>query len=642
MREERNPVPRAQNPWGWLGGILALGVLMAGAVAGALALWENVDIQRLTRAPGDVQPLSLPDPVSPSEPARSDGGFGVALYASEATARYFPEQSFYPSILEGWEALIRTAGGSPRRVASAAEVLALGGEGLIVAPSAVCLGNGEIQALRAHVQRGGGLLLTWATGARNEDCEWRGWDVVQEFSDAADVRELESRDGLFFTVPSGLPLSGGIEPAARVELRWNAPLAVATAGPRVYWSDWALNPAPASGTETVDGAAVLRAMPNGGRVVWFGFTDDQGVTGLDNARVRQLLTNGLIWGAGLPTAELLPWPDGHRAAFVFAQEVGGELPNAERTAEIAAERGVPATSFVVSGLASVDQDLAAALTKAGEIASQTTDNSRLVGLPRAEQETRLGRSVSEIADWSGVGPLGLRAPEEAVDAETLAAWRSLGGTYVVGLNNGRTGSPEIFDTGEGRIVLLPRVIKDDYNLLVQDRLRGTAELTSEFLAGIAKVRSIGGLAVMTVSDQLAGLDRYSASISATLDSVRAQEGWWLARGSEVAEWSAARAEASVRLVGTDGRVEVEVAAPARFPLAGAWIHVALPESASSRGGSWVSGETGSWAGPVSNTVPVSFGDTRWGIVIPVPDLAPGETHTIVIEKVSAPVLETGL
>ena len=229
---------------------------------------------------------------------------------------------------------------------------------------------------------------------------------------------------------------------------------------------------------------------------------------------------------------------------------------------------MPATSFVVSGLASVDQDLAAALTKAGEIASQTTDNSRLVGLPRAEQETRLGRSVSEIADWSGDGPLGLRAPEEAVDAETLAAWRSLGGTYVVGLNNGRTGSPEIFDTGEGRIVLLPRVIKDDYNLLVQDRLRGTAELTSEFLAGIGKIRSIGGLAVMTVSDQLAGLDRYSASISATLDSVRAQEGWWLARGSEVAEWSAARAEASVRLVGTDGRVEVEVAAPARFPLAG--------------------------------------------------------------------------
>ena len=129
MREERNPVPRAQNPWGWLGGILALGVLMAGAVAGALALWENVDIQRLTRAPGDIQPLALPDPVSPSEPARSDGGFGVALYASEATARYFPERSFYPSILEGWEALIRTAGGSPRRVASAAEVLALGGRG---------------------------------------------------------------------------------------------------------------------------------------------------------------------------------------------------------------------------------------------------------------------------------------------------------------------------------------------------------------------------------------------------------------------------------------------------------------------------------------------------------------------------------
>jgi len=43
---------------------------------------------------------------------------------------------------------------------------------------------------------------------------------------------------------------------------------------------------------------------------------------------------------------------------------------------------------------------------------------------------------------------------------------------------------------------------------------------------------------------------------------------------------------------------------------------------------------------VSNAAPVIFGETPWGIVIPVADLAPGERRTIVIEKVSAPVLET--
>jgi len=62
-------------------------------------------------------------------------------------------------------------------------------------------------------------VLTWATGARDGSCDWIGWRRVQELTGALDVRELEEREGLYLTVAAGLPLSPGLDPATRVELR---------------------------------------------------------------------------------------------------------------------------------------------------------------------------------------------------------------------------------------------------------------------------------------------------------------------------------------------------------------------------------------------------------------------------------------
>lgn len=622
MRRRRDPVPRAHHPWGWLGGILILGVLMAGAVSAALALWENIDIRRLTRAPGDAQLVTLPDPSSPPSPAVAvaDSAFQVTLYSSEATAGYFPQREYYPAVLDRWRDLASEAGAVVRTVGSPSEVEAMDGRGLVVAPSAVCLGDGEIRALRHHAERGGGLLLTWATGARDEHCEWRGWEVVQDFTEALDVRELDQREGVFLSIPSSLPLSSGIEPAARVELRWDSPLALATTGTRIYWSDWALNPSPAAGTEDVDAAAALRTLKGGGRIAWFGFTANAAVGPLDKARVARLLTNGLLWGAGIPVAEMMPWPRGSQSALVLAQELSGELGNVRYLAEAAAERKVPATYFVVSQLTRDHPEISELLEQSGEVASQTSDNSPLAGLPEPEQQTRLRRSVSELRSWTGSEPVGLRAPEESADEETLRAWRSLGGTYVVGLNSGRTASPEVFELADGPLVLLPRAIKDDYNLLVQERVMRSPDVAAEFMAGIEKLRALGGLSVLTVNSQLSATERHVGAISTVLDSIRSEEGWWFATGADVAEWSLARRETSVEASrDEEGRVGLVVRAPADRPLRGGWIEVTLPE-----------GSEG-WEAVV-DSVPVAYGESAWGLVIPLDDLEPGEARTVILQR----------
>jgi peptidoglycan/xylan/chitin deacetylase (PgdA/CDA1 family) len=289
---------------------------------------------------------------------------------------------------------------------------------------------------------------------------------------------------------------------------------------------------------------------------------------------------------------------------------------------------VPATFFAVSRLADENPGLADPLRGAGEVGSQTSDNGTLGGLPRGEQETRLRRSVSEIQSWTGVAPQGLRPPEEAADAETLEAWHTLGGSYVVGLNGGRTGSPEVHAVENGEIVLLPRAMKDDYNLIIQERLLRPETFAGELLEGLEKLRSLGGLALLMVHSELAGKERYMESLGTVLDFIVADPNWWAATGGEVAEWTLARRESEIRVTRTnEDRIEIQVRAPANRPLRGGWVELALPEGAAG------------WA-PESEAGPLPYADCDRGIQIAIGDLAPGEVRTIVVIYRPEPAIDS--
>ncbi len=620
MTPRKDPVPRARSPWNWLGGILMLGILGGGVVAASVLLWENLDIQGLVRTGEPAAPGPLPEPMAPLGAAVPTAGFEAFLYRSEATSGYYPDADFYPGALDRWEGLARMGGGAPARLGSADEVDALGGEGLLVAPAALCLDASEIDAFHRHVDTGGALVLTGATGARDGECEWRGWEALRDLTGALEAAPIEERAGLYFTVPGGIPLSAGIDPGTRVELRRDGQVALAADGPRMYWSDWALNASPAGGIEELDSAARMYALPDGGRVVWFGFSGGQGASPIDEIRIEQLFRNGLLWAAGVPSAELLPWPDGNRAALVLAQQVGWEFENAAHLATLAREKDVPVTFFVMSGLAADHPELADVLLSAGEVASQSSGDAEVAGFPFQEQQTRLRRSVEELQRWTGETPRGLRPPAERYDSETLHAWHDLGGSYLVGLNNGRTGSPELIETADGSIVLLPRLMKDDYNVIVQERSMSQSDLSREFLTAARKLHALGGLAVMSVHTQVAGSARRITAIAPVLDSVRADGAWWLATGGEVADWTLARRHATVTFRSWErDRIEVDVSAPPDRRIEGAWLDVALP------------GGSEEWE-PRIDGVPVRYATTERGLAVPLPAMEAGEEQTVVLER----------
>ncbi|MCG6955313.1 MAG: polysaccharide deacetylase family protein [Gemmatimonadetes bacterium] len=639
MPRRRDPVPRAHSAVHWLAGLLALGLLGGGVVAAAVLLWENLDIRQLAPELNTVS-SALPTPEAPLQAGHEAGPYKAAILRSSRNAAFFPDTAYYPRSLQRWRSLIEATGGTVRDVSSLDDLAGVGNDEVLVIPDAPCLSNAELRSVRGHVAHGGGVVSNWAVGARDEKCSWRGWRTVADLTGALDVRELAVRKALYLTVPDGTPLSPGLDPGMRVELIPEPSLALTLQGARVYWSDWALNPAPDESGGGADVAALAYRAPSGARGAWFGFRLTQSATPVDSARVARLVGNGLRWAAGLASASVTAWPDGRQAALVVAQNVEAEDQNAAATAELLRTRDVKGSFYAVGQLVVGDKDLAPKLTAAGEVSCQTSDHQPVAGLSFDDQAVRLRRSWAEIRGWTGVAPAGLRPPEETFDDSTLGAWSDAGGSYILAVNQSRSGSPEVYDIGGRTMVLLPRLIKDDYNVVVQEGKTRSASLAAAYLEGMDKIHAMGGLAVVASHTQIMGVNDRLNALGVVLDTARAQKDWWIATGEDVAAWWRARfgvrltvQESSVRDEGSDSStqsaketeegpepgaatsLEVVVEAPGSQSVSGLWVDIVLPEDPEG-------------LAPLVDGQSVAYLGTPFGIRVPVGDLEAGARRTI--------------
>lgn len=634
MPPKNNPVPRARSALHWLGGLLVLGVLGGLVVAAAVALWQDVDINSLARKAAAVSEVPPPEPVETDGPrAALARSVDVALYVNAATEAYFPDSTYLPGAIAEWERTLDALGWRTRRIGTRPELDALPTGSLVIAPEALCLGTAEVEALFGHLGRGGGMVANWALGARDGRCRWRGWDTLRDFTGALDIVEYQPRDELFVTVPAGLPVSGGLPPGARIEFYADSHLGLLTPGPRVYWSDWALNSVSAGGRSATDAALTLQTTLGGGRAVWLGFRPRQAARPLDHARVARLVRNAVQWAAGIPSVEVAPWPDGRRAGLLIAEDAESSFANAAGLARVLRKHDMPGTFFAVSEQAADHPEIADSLRAAGEIGSHTMDHVPTVGLPMGEQEIRLDRSRRELEAWSSAEVVGLRPPEERFDENTLRAWlRSAGGqrgpAYVAAVNAARSAAPEVFRYPEGPIVVLPRLMKDDYNVVVQEGKRRPELILAAYVDGMNKLGALGGLAFVSLHTQIAGTPGQLGVVGSVLDSVATQrDTWWVATGADIARWWLDRDAMRVELRedAQGGALEVVLRSPSGSTGREAWLDLALPE-----------GERV----PFEGDRRLPYAVTDWGVRFPVQPLDPGEVRTF--RLVTPAALEAGV
>jgi peptidoglycan/xylan/chitin deacetylase (PgdA/CDA1 family) len=610
-------------------------------------LWENLDVRQLApRIVLEPGPLPLPEPAL--SPAVQAGDFQAVILSTPRNRGFYPDSSYYQKTLEHWRELVAEVGGRVRFAGSVEELGELQAQEVLLVPEAPCLSEEEVSAVVRHLRNGGGVVSNWAVGARDEACEWRGWGTVADLTGAGDVRELSRREALYLTVPGGMALSPGLDPGTRIELRPEPSLALHVPGPRVYWSDWALNPAPDESGGGADVAALATRNESGGRVAWFGFHLSQAATARDSTNLEQLIRNGILWAAGRAFASVSPWPSGKRAALLLVEDVEAEHGNAAAMAELLRELELPGTFFAVSQLVMDDPELGRVLSEVGEVGSQTSDHNPVAGLSYQDQSVRLRRSWAEIRGWTGMAPAGLRPPEEAFDTNTLRAWADVGGQYVLAVlavNQARSGSPEIHRfRNQDPVVLLPRLMKDDYNVFVQEGALRTERLTEAFLEGMEKLRAIGGLAVVAVHTQIVGTGRRLEAVRAAADAAVADGDWWVGTAADVSEWWKNRGEVGVTvqpgsvtgpavtdppaggapegpssgLESADSSalgLDFKVRALSQQAIEGVWIDIVLPGGA---GG----------VVPSVDDLPVAHTRTDWGLRVPLGPLEAGVARVL--------------
>lgn len=620
MPPKGNPVPRARAAVHWLSGLFVLGILGGLLVAAAAALWQNVDINSLARqaaAVVDAPPELDVERAGPNAPLQRR--VHVALYANSATRSYFPDTTHLPGVLAEWQRTLSATGWSVENIATLDELDSLPTGTLLIAPEAVCLSGAEIESMFRHLRSGGGVVANWAFGARDANCDWRGWGTLSDFTGAVDVVEYQAGDELYVTVPASLPVSGGLAPGARIEFYADSHLGLLTAGPRVYWSDWALNSRSAGGEASADAALALRTTLGEGRAVWFGFKPGQAVRPIDRERVSLLLINALRWAAGIPSASVSAWPEGRQAGLLIAEDAESGFVNVTSLARLLRERGMRGTFFAVSEMALEHPDLADSISGAGEIASHSADHVSTAGLPVREQTIRLSRSRRELESWGGQEVVGLRPPEERFDEATLRAWlrsdpQRRGTPYVAALNSARSAGPEVFRFAEGSIVVLPRLMKDDYNVVVQEGTRDPERLQAAYLDGLRKLGALGGLGFISLHSQIAATPGQIGVVETVLDSVSAERDmWWIATGAEIAQWWLDREAIRLTLGETDGTdLSLVVEAPVGSSAREVWIDLVLP-------GDRV---------PFEGERQLAYARTEWGLRIPLPPLGVGETRSL--------------
>lgn len=499
----------------------------------------------------------------------------VMVVRDAAAASFYDSPATLDSVVAAWREALAEAGAEVRVVGSAQLPAAAAWARVLVVPSSPCLAITTREAIDAAGARGQGLIVTGAVGTLDAGCRRIGYGLLVALTGAARVERLEPRPMVYVTLPAGSPLTDDIPPGSRLDLHPAGQLALRYLVRDAFYSDYALQPLPASNRPLVDGA-LAHGTYGKARVVYWGFEIRDAVRRPWSDALRALLVrNSVRWAARIASATVEPWPQGRRAAAVLAQDVEDHFGNARYALDSLAKAGVPATFFLTSDLARRNARLARRLGAAGEVGTHSENHRLLGGTAPEAQHRRLELTQRDLTRLLGTPVLGLRPPQEQFDGATMAAWLSAGGTYLLGANDMRTVAPELLPVANDTLVLLARTGGDDFTAVREGR-RDPDSTAAVLLREYRRIRALGGLYVLSYHSQLLARQELVPALTRVARTIAADSAAWPATAGAVASWWRTRADLDVRLQPrAGGRLDVVVRNRGAAPAIGAVARVDL-------------------------------------------------------------------
>jgi peptidoglycan/xylan/chitin deacetylase (PgdA/CDA1 family) len=481
-----------------------------------------------------VAPSEIPSVLA--EPSLA--GVRAAVWADERNA---PQRAAggYDAEVARWKAWLSQAG---------AELVAPARAEVLVLPYATCLGLAEREQVAGLLKAGKGIVTVGMLGARNENCHPLPDTLLHALLGAgrgAVAAVPHAPHTSYYGVVLGeTALAAGLPPGSRFEVRAADQVAFRDPGRAVFWTNYYRQPVRPQGRDHFDGA-MMRSHVGPGRVAAFGFGMAHVVPGWSEQVARRIAINAVRWSAGRPSLQLAAWPGGRHAAAVVAQDVEADYANAAAAVELLREEHIPATFFLLGRLAERDHRTTRRMTEYGEIGSHTFDHVALDGRRGEDLVSSLRHARESAARLSGRPVLGLRPPAERFNLETLRAWAAVGGDYVFAANNVRAAGPELVPLGADTVVLLARVVDDDFQVLERAGVRDRATMSRNLLRDLDEVIAERGLYMFSYHSQLFARPELMPVLRSLAEALHATPEVWVAPAGEVARWW--RARAAVRL-----------------------------------------------------------------------------------------------
>lgn len=366
----------------------------------------------------------------------------VALLRSDVTAAAMGAEAHgLDGLAQAWERFLTGERIPHRRIARLTDDGVLDDFNVLVMPAASALRDSEFEAIRRFLRRGNGVVMTWATGTRDEENRWRRFSLLQQ------VAGLELKGAVpgdpdataSVLIDSRSPLAVGISPGFVLSLhRYDQPQFAAVREDRTRvtgaWSaDARLEPhrlatPPFQG----DRAVIANGEYLGGRFVWLGFTLSSIVeTTEQRDAAHHLLRNALAWSSRQAMAYRPAWPEDVRSAFSLSWRIRHASDVDERLLALVSNYRMPLSSFLAEDVISEHPELVRRLATLGEVGLlHEVDSTREdAPAPPPERLRRLHRALAEAAQN---GPVGYSMHEQKLSSAWLEAILRAGFRYVSG------------------------------------------------------------------------------------------------------------------------------------------------------------------------------------------------------------------
>jgi peptidoglycan/xylan/chitin deacetylase (PgdA/CDA1 family) len=510
----------------------------------------------------------------------------VVLYASPVTRTYFSKiGGNYDTLLTPWRDYFVNR---KREVDEINDLSKLSKftHGVLILPSTVAITDGEKAEIAQFRKKGGSVLSTWATGTRNGNGDWEGWQfleslgvkVVGEFPAESDARQLilTGESPLSHTHPSGQRI--WMSKTSESLLRFQGDN---IAGRFMNWARVIDDAYRDEGAVVYSETAATSSASS--RSASFAFSETSWES-------HPLLAYGLIddtlqWLLRESTIVRAAWPNGKQSAQVIEMDTEEGFSNSLAFGSLLrSSLDYRPTFYVLTSVGKEFPDVLSQLAKEFEVGYHGDVHESFKGQLPPLQEQRILTMQQQMASvLSDVKHItGFRAPTEGYTQTTERFLQKYGiRHHAVDPQRTEGRLPELVKL-EGvdvanTLILLPRTQRDDINLAKQNL--NAEQTTQALIDDFDLARETGALGWLSVHSQnfkpddvlFKAMPNFLAHIKKNRDLI------WLVTAGQVADWWRDRDRFKLASKHLGQRLEFNVTITGDKPVSGAGMIVMLPQ-----------------------------------------------------------------